>query len=185
MQQLDKFELPSGFRGCSGAWCQLWWIVQACLFSTSPQFMYAWRRLLLRAFGATIGKGVIIRASARITYPWKLTIGDHAWIGDHVDLYTLGKISIGAHAVVSQRSYLCTGSHDPASRKFQIFTKPIVVEEGAWIGADVFVGPGVTIGRNSLIGARSSLFSDTEADFVYFGSPARKIRSRIFYAESG
>jgi len=183
-QRLDRFELPSDFRGRSGIWCQLWWLVQSCLFSTSPQFMYGWRRFLLRAFGANIGQGVIIRPSVRITYPWKLTVGDHAWIGDHVDLYTLGEISIGRHAVVSQRSYLCTGSHDQASRTFRIYAEPIVVGEGVWIATDVFVGPGVTIGKNSLIGARSSLFSDAEPDFVYIGSPARKIKPRIFEPEN-
>ena len=142
--------------------------------------MYGWRRFVLRVFGATIGQGVIIRPSARVTYPWKLTVGDHAWIGDQVELYTLAEITIGAHAVVSQRSYLCTGSHDPSSRTFRIYAKPIMVEEGAWIATDVFVGPGVTIGRNSLIGARSSLFANAEPDFVYIGSPARKVKPRRF-----
>lgn len=182
-QRLDRFELPSDFRGRSGVWCQLWWIVQSCLFATSPQFMYGWRRFLLRAFGAKIGHGVIVRPTARVTYPWKLSVADHAWIGDNVELYTLGKISIGAHVVVSQRSYLCTGSHDAASRTFRIYAKPIVVEEGAWIATDVFVGPGITIGRNALIGARSSLFSNAEPDFIYTGSPARKIKPRIFEPE--
>lgn len=180
MQQLDKFELPPGFRGRSGAWCQLWWLVQSCLFATSPQFMYGWRRFLLRAFGAKVGQGVIIRPTVRVTYPWKLTVGDHAWIGDHVELYTLGEISIGAHAVVSQRSYLCTGSHDPASRSFRIYAKPIAVEEGAWVATDVFIGPGVTVGRNALIGARSSLFANADPDFVYVGSPAHKMKPREF-----
>ena len=179
-QCLDRFELPPNFRGRSGLWCQLWWLVQSCLFATSPQFMYGWRRFVLRVFGATIGQGVIIRPSARVTYPWKLTVGDHAWIGDQVELYTLAEITIGAHAVVSQRSYLCTGSHDPSSRTFRIYAKPIMVEEGAWIATDVFVGPGVTIGRNSLIGARSSLFANAEPDFVYIGSPARKVKPRRF-----
>lgn len=183
MHQLDKFVLPQGFRGRSGAWCQLWWLVQSCLFATSPQFMYGWRRFLLRAFGANIGEGVIIRPSARVTYPWKLSVGDHAWIGDHVELYTLGDISIGAHAVVSQRSYLCTGSHDHASRTFRIYAEPIVVQEGAWIATDVFVGPGVTVGKSSLIGARSSLFSNAEPGFIYVGSPARKIKPRVFESE--
>ena len=145
--------------------------------------MYGWRRFLLRAFGAKIGQGVIIRPSARVTYPWKLTVGDHAWIGDHVDLYTLGEIKIGNHVVVSQRSYLCTGSHDPASKTFRIYAKPIVVEDGAWVATDVFVGPGVRIGRNALIGARSSLFTDARAGFVHVGSPAKPIRERVFESD--
>jgi putative colanic acid biosynthesis acetyltransferase WcaF len=84
---------------------------------------------------------------------------------------------------VSQRSYLCTGSHDPASRTFRIYAKPIVVEEGAWVATDVFVGPGVTVARNAVIGARSSLLKDADPDFVYVGSPARKIKRREFEAE--
>jgi len=184
VQRLDCFKLPPAFRGRSGIWCQLWWLVQACLFSTSPQFMYSWRRFLLRAFGANIGRGVIVRPSVRVTYPWKLSIDDYAWVGDQVELYTLGEITIGAHAVVSQRSYLCTGSHDPASRSFRIFAKPIVVEEGAWLATDVFVAPGVTIGRNALIGARSSVFSDAKAGFVHVGSPAKPVRERVFEEEN-
>ena len=179
-QRLDLFKLPTDFRGRSSAWCQLWGLVQACFFATSPQFMYGWRRFLLRAFGAKIGNGVIIRPSARVTYPWKLSVGAHAWIGDHVDLYNLGQISIGAHTVISQRSYICTGSHDPASRTFRIYAEPIVIEEGVWIATDVFIAPGVSVGKHSLIGARSSLFSDAESGYVYIGSPAKKIKPRVF-----
>ena len=180
MQKLDEFFLAPNFRGRSSFFCQLWWIVQFFLFSTSPQFLYGWRCFLLRLFGAKIGRNVLIRPSVRVTYPWKLTIGDYAWVGDQVELYTLGEITIGAHAVVSQRSYLCTGSHDPASRSFRIFAKPIVIEEGAWLATDVFVAPGVTIGRNALIGARSSVFADAKADFVHVGSPAKPVRERVF-----
>jgi putative colanic acid biosynthesis acetyltransferase WcaF len=89
------------------------------LFRTSPQFLYGWRNFLLRLFGAKIGKKVIIRPSVKITYPWKLSIGDYSWIGDDVDLYTLGEIDIGNHVVISQRSYLCTGSHDYFKQIFQ------------------------------------------------------------------
>ena len=148
MQRLDKFQLPPNFRGRSGIQCQVWWLVQSSLFGLSPQFMYGWRSFLLRLFGAKIGKNVIIRPSARITYPWKLTIGDYAWIGDHVELYTLAEINIASHAVISQRSYLCTGSHDASSRTFSIYAKPIYVGEGAWVATDVFVAPGITIEKN-------------------------------------
>lgn len=180
MQRLDQFKLPVSFRGRGALICQLWWLVQSCLFATSPQFMYRWRNFLLRAFGAKIGKDVIIRPTARITYPWKLTVGDYVWIGDHVELYTLAKINIAAHAVISQRAYLCTGSHDPASRNFRIFAKPITINEGAWIATDVFVAPGVTVGSNAIIGARSTLMTDAKADYVYIGSPAKPIKLRVF-----
>ncbi|HBW2581777.1 TPA: colanic acid biosynthesis acetyltransferase WcaF, partial [Salmonella enterica] len=115
MQDLSGFTVPKGFRGANALKVQLWWAVQATLFAGSPQILYRWRAFLLRLFGAKIGKNVVIRPSVKITYPWKLTVGDYAWIGDDAVLYTLGEINIGAHAVISQKGYLCTGSHDYTS----------------------------------------------------------------------
>lgn len=178
MQRLDQFKLPHAFRGKSSITCQLWWLTQSCLFSTSPQFMYKWRVFLLRLFGAKIGNNVIIRPSVRTTYPWKLTIGDNSWIGDHVDLYTLGEITIGKNSVISQRSYLCTGSHDFTKIDFPIYSKPIVIHDCVWLATDVFVAPGVTIHNNAVVGARSSVFSDLNEGYVYIGSPAKPIKPR-------
>lgn len=178
-QRLNKFSLPIGFRGRSGIAVQLWWLVQAIFFSTSPQFMYGWRNFLLRAFGAKIGKGVIIRPSVRVTYPWKLTIGDYAWIGDNVELYTLGEIVIGNNAVVSQRSYICTASHDHTKATFDIYALKTIIEDEAWVATDVYVAPGVTIGRGAVIGARSSVFSDMPAGMICVGSPAKPIKPRV------
>ncbi len=177
-QRLDEFSVPAGFRGRSAVVVQLWWLVQATLFAGSPQVLYGWRRFLLRLFGARIGAGVIIRPTVRVTYPWKLTIGDYAWIGDHVELYTLGDIRIGEHAVVSQRSYLCTGSHDFRKPTFDIYAQAIVVEPEAWLAADVFVGPGITIGRGAVIGARSTVLSDMPPGMICAGYPARPLRPR-------
>lgn len=177
-QQLSKFSLPSGFRGASAVRVQLWWLVQATLFSGSPQFLYGWRRIILRLFGAEIGKNVIIRPSVKVTYPWKLKIGDYAWIGDNVELYTLGEITIGKNAVVSQKSYLCTGSHDYHAEAFDIYAKPIVVEDEAWVATDVFIAPGVTIGRGAVIGARSSVYKDMPKGMICTGSPAIPIKPR-------
>lgn len=182
-QRLDRFSVPAGFRGRSAVVVQLWWLVQATLFAGSPQLCYGWRRFLLRLFGARIGAGVIIRPTVRVTYPWKLTIEDHAWVGDHVELYTLGEIRIGAHAVVSQRSYLCTGSHDYRKTTFDIYAQPIVVEPEAWVAADVFIYPGVTIGRGAVIGARSTVLSDMPPGMICAGYPARPVRERGASAE--
>ena len=178
-QKLNEFILPADFRGRSAVITQLWWLIQSTLFACSPQFMYSWRNFLLRLFGAKIGKGVIVRPTARITYPWKLTIGDYSWVGDHVELYTLGDITIGENAVVSQKSYLCTGSHDFQSKSFDIYAKPIVIEDEAWVASDVFVAPGVTIGKGAVVGARSSVFEDMPAGMVCAGYPAKPIRPRI------
>ena len=94
IQDLKSFKLPKNFRGRNAFIVQLWWLVQSILFRTSPQFLYGWRNFLLRLFGAKIGKKVIIRPSVKITYPWKLSIGNYSWVGDDVDLYTLGDIDI-------------------------------------------------------------------------------------------
>lgn len=172
--------MPANFRGKPGWYVQLWWVVQAVLFHPSPQIMYGWRRFLLRSFGAKIGKGVILRPSVQITYPWKLTIGDHSWIGDDVVLYTLGEITIGNNAVVSQRSYLCTGSHDFTKPAFDIFSKPIIIGHECWLATDVFVGPGVTINKGMVIGARSSVYKNISGvPGIYKGNPVARTADRI------
>ena len=179
VQKLSAHRLPDGFRGRPGLYVMLWWLVRDTLFLLSPQPMYAWRRWLLRAFGARIGRNVQVRPTVRVTYPWKLEIGDDAWVGDFVELYTLGEIRIGADAVVSQNSYLCTGGHDPRRVSFDIFAHPIVVEPQAWIAADVFVGPGVTIGYGAVVAARSTVVKDAPALQVVAGSPAGVVGPRL------
>ena len=178
-QDLSRFRLPPDFRGRPGWYVQLWWIVEALLFRPSPQFLYGWRRWLLRRFGAEVGAGAVIRPTVRTQFPWKVRIGEHAWIGDDVVLYSLGPITIGDHAVISQKSYLCTGSHDPNEVDFPIFSRSIIIEAECWIATDVYIAPGVTIGRGTLVGARSSVFKDLPAGKVCMGSPARIIKDRV------
>jgi putative colanic acid biosynthesis acetyltransferase WcaF len=177
-QDLSSFIMPANFRGKPGWFVQLWWLVQALLFKPSPQFLYGWRRFLLRSFGAQVGRGVIIRASAHFQFPWKVTLGDHCWIGDEVVIYSLGPISIGDNAVVSQRSYLCAGSHDMLDATFTITSHEVVVEAECWLATDVFVGPSVRIGRGAVVGARSSVFKSIPGGKVYAGSPVKMIKDR-------
>lgn len=179
LQDLSRFRLPIGFRGASSLKVQLWWIVQATLFGCSPQFMYAWRRWLLKIFGAEIGKGVLLRPSVRVTYPWKVKIGDFSWVGDNVELYSLGEIVIGANTVISQKSYVCSASHDYSAIGFDIYSQKVVIEDEAWVATDVYVAPGVTIGKGAVIGARSSVFKDMPAGMVCLGSPAKPIKPRV------
>jgi putative colanic acid biosynthesis acetyltransferase WcaF len=178
MQKLDKFKLPNNFRGRSGLVVQLWWMIDFFFFKLSPQIMYGWRRFLLRLFGARIGNGVIIRPSVTVTYPWKVSIGDHSWIGDDVVLYSLGEIEIGSNAVISQKSYLCAASHDYNKEDFPIWGKKITIEDECWLATDVYVAPGITIGKGTVVGARSSVFKDLPAGKVCVGSPAKPIKDR-------
>jgi len=170
---LAQFKLPEGFRGRNPVIVQLWWIVQSTLFAWSPQFMYGWRRMLLRCFGASVGDGVLIRPSARVTYPWKVRIGHQSWIGDDAVIYSLGDINIGDNVVISQRGYLCAGTHDYKSVAFPIIGQRIVVEDQCWIAADVFVGPGVHICSEVVVGARSTVLRDIEHSGVFAGHPLR------------
>ena len=179
MFRLDLHRIPVGFRGKSKLYVQLWWLVQAILISCSPQVFYGWRRFWLRMFGAKIGKKVLIRPSVKITYPWKVSIGDYSWIGDDVVLYSLGEIEIGSNTVISQKSYLCTGSHDYTKETFDIFAKKITVGNGCWLATDVFVAPGITIGDGVVVGARSSVFKELKPNWIYKGSPAKAHKARF------
>jgi putative colanic acid biosynthesis acetyltransferase WcaF len=125
-----------------------------------------------------VGRGVIIRPRARFHYPWRIEIGDHSSIGDEVWLYSIGTIKIGSQSIISQKSFLCTAGHDYKDPHFRTTVNPIVVGEGVWIGADVFVAPGVTIGDNSVIGARSSVFHDMPAEMICYGYPCQAVRPR-------
>lgn len=178
MQALNNFTLPKNFRGRSKFIVQLWWIVDFWFFKLSPQVMYGWRRFLLRLFGAKIGKSVLIRSSVTITYPWKVSIGDYSWIGDNVEIYSLGNIKIGSNVVISQKSYLCAGSHDYSKKNFPIFSGNIIIEDECWLATDVYVGPNVTIGKGTVVGARSSVFRDLPPGMICFGSPAKPIKVR-------
>ena len=179
MQQLNTFKLPKNFRGRNAVIVQLWWIVQATLFRCSPQFMYGFRRFLLRLFGAKIGKKVIIRPTVKTTYPWKVSIGNYSWIGDDVVLYSLGEIVIEDNVVISQKSYLCTGSHNYKKSNFPIFAKKITIKNQSWLATDVFVAPGITIGEKTVVGSRSSVYNDLPSNKVCIGNPAKILRDRI------
>jgi putative colanic acid biosynthesis acetyltransferase WcaF len=164
----------SGFeRGRSGWFILLWWLAQAIVFPITPHSFHAPRRSLLRWFGARIGKGVVIRPTARFTYPWKVEVGDYSWIGDDVVFYSLNYIRVGEHCVISQKTYLCTGSHDYQDPTFGLVTAPITIGNGTWLATDCFVAPGVEIGANSVIGARSSVFSHIPNQQVCWGTPCK------------
>jgi putative colanic acid biosynthesis acetyltransferase WcaF len=171
-------------RGKPGWFIILWWFVQAITFPLTLHSMHGIRCWILRLFGAEIGTGVVIRPTARFTYPWKVKIGDYSWIGDDVVLYSLDPITIGQHCVISQKSYLCTGSHDIHDPAFGLKTAPIHVENGAWIATDCFLAPGVNIGANTVVGARSSVFSDLPSGYVCLGTPCRPKSPRVMNSAS-
>lgn len=175
---LSKYDQSNFERGKPGWLIILWWLVQAIAFPLSLHNLNGFRCWILRLFGAKIGHKVVIRPTARFTYPWKVTIGDYSWIGDDVVFYSIDQITIGSHAVVSQKCYLCTGSHDIKKQSFPLVTAPIKIGNGVWIATDCFVAPGVTVGANSVIGARSSVFKDIIPQQVAWGSPCKAHHKR-------
>ncbi|MFD0671321.1 putative colanic acid biosynthesis acetyltransferase [Cohnella sp. GCM10027633] len=177
--RLDEYDQNGFSRGRNGLFVLLWWFVQGTLFRFSLHPMYGWRRFVLRLFGANIGRKVLIRPSAKFTYPWKVKIGDYSWIGDNVEFYSLDTIIVGAHCVVSQKTYLCTGSHNIRDPRFGLITSPIRIEDGAWVASDVFVHPGVTIGEMAVVAARSTVLKNVAANEVHAGTPAKLIGQRM------
>ena len=139
-----------------------------------------WRTLLLRFFGARIGQGVVFKSGVRVKMPWRLTIGDHCWIGEDVWIDNLAEVRLGDHVCVSQGAYFCTGSHDWAKHSFDLIVKPIVVGPRAWIAAKCVVAPGVSVGDGAVLVLGSVATQDLEPLAIYAGNPAVRIKSRRF-----
>ena len=138
-----------------------------------------WKRFLLRLFGARIAATARVYPTARIFMPWHLVMKEQACLGPGVDCYNAASVEIGTNAVVSQRTYLCTASHDIRSPRHEQTEKPIIIEDRAWVAAEAFIGPGVTIGEGAVVGARAAVFKDVEAWTVVGGNPAREIGKRV------
>lgn len=158
---------------------QLWNIVYLIFFRISPRPFHAWRALLLRLFGATLGTGCHVYPSAKIWAPWNLILGDFVGVGDSAILYSMEKIIIGNYAVISQGAYLCGGTHDYNSENFQLVIKPIVIGMHVWVCAEAFIHPGVVIPDGAVIGARAVATKNLlSAWTVYAGNPCKAIAAR-------
>lgn len=162
-----------------------WNLVWMFLFRPTPRgVLYGWRRFLLRLFGARIGKGAHILPSCRVWLPSNLTMGDHSCLSEAVDCYCVDRITIGNQTVVSQGAFLCTASHDIASPTMELTHRPIVIGPQSWIAARAFIGPGVTIGEGSVVGACAVVTRDVAPWTVVAGNPARFVRKRVLQDES-
>jgi putative colanic acid biosynthesis acetyltransferase WcaF len=160
------------------AWRLAWRAAWLVLAAWTPPPARAWRRRVLRAFGAELAEGANVYGSARIWNPRNLRMGPHATLGPRVNCYNMDAISLGARALVSQGAHLCAGSHDIDSPVFQLVTRPITIEAEAWIAAEAFVGPGVRVGEGAVLGARAVAFRNLDAWTVYSGNPAVPLRQR-------
>lgn len=152
------------------------WALAWPLFALSPRPFWGWRCAMLRVFGARVGRETHIFPSVRITIPWNLWLGDQVAVGDRATLYALGPIRIGSRVTVSQGAHLCAGTHDWRCAERPLVKAPIAIGDDAWICAEAFIGPGVTIGARSIVGARAVAMKDVPADTIVAGNPARSIR---------
>ena len=160
-----------------------WQVVWLLLYRPTARLSHPWRCLLLRLFGAKLGRAVHPYPSARIWAPWNLEMGDHACLSEGVDCYCVAPIRIGAHTTVSQYSFLCTASHDYTRADMPLVTAPVNIGERVWITADVFVGPGVAIGDGAVVTARSSVFTDIPPWVVARGNPAVPVKARVLQGD--
>lgn len=156
----------------------VWSLAWRALFLPSPVPWHAWRRLLLRAFGAKIGPGVHVYPSAKVWAPWNLSMAEGASLAPGVDCYNVGLVELGAWAVVSQRAFLCTASHDIRSASFELIHAPIKVGANAWVAAEALVGPGVRVGEGAVVAARAVVMRSVAPWQVVAGNPARRIGKR-------
>ena len=155
------------------------WMICMPLFRMSPRPFFGWRRWLLRMFGATVGRHVHIYNSTMIYMPWNLKIDDWSAIGEDAYIYNLGMITIGKRVTISNRAHLCAGTHDYTLPELPLLKPPIQINDQAWICADAFVGPGVTVGEGAIVGARAVVVKNVDQWSIVAGNPARFIKKRV------
>ena len=161
-------------------WVQaLWFFFGLPLLRSSCIPSSSLRRFLLRLFGARVGKGVVIKPGVRVKYPWLLQVGDHTWIGEDVWIDNLAPVQLGSNVCISQGVYLCTGNHDWTDPLFGLVVRPIVIHDGAWLGAKAVVSPGVEVAECAIASAGSVVTRNLEASIIYAGNPAVAVRTRI------
>ena len=156
----------------------LWQVVYAVLFRTSPRPCHAWRAMLLRCFGARLGRRCHIYSRCVIWAPWNLRCDDYACIADEAQIYNVASVFLGRHSIVSQQAYICTATHDIDDPDFPMVSAPISIAAYAWVSARACVLPGVDIGEGAVLGLGAVSSHDLEPWQVYVGMPARRVRAR-------
>lgn len=157
----------------------IWTIVWAVFVRPLPRSLgNSWKLFLLRLFGAKVHSKAVVYSSVRIYMPWNLAMEEYSCLSPEVDCYNVAKVKIGAHATVSQKTYLCAASHDITKSYNPLIIAPIIIEDQAWIGASAFIGMGVTIGQGAIVGATASVYKNVEPWTVVGGNPAKFIKRR-------
>lgn len=175
--KLEQYQ-PVGFSRGRPAWVEaLWWLVQETLVASwLPGSLH--RRVLLRIFGARIGRGVTIKPRVRIKFPWRLSIGDYSWLGEGVWIDNLGVVEIGSNCCVSQGVYFCTGNHNWSKEAFDLVVQPIRIEDQCWLAAGSIIGPGVTAGKGAVLVLGGVASRGLREGWIHRGNPAEPFKQR-------
>ena len=176
--RLDQYTAPTYAPGASLPKQLLWYYLGDPLVQTPLIPFSAFKVALLRCFGATIGQGVRIKPRVTIKFPWRLTVGDHTWLGEHLWIDNLAPVTIGDHVCLSQSVYLCTGNHDWSKPSFDLRLGSIHIKTGSWVAARATLGPGVTVGEGAILSLGSVATQSLEPWTVYSGNPAQAIKKR-------
>ena len=172
---LSAFDNTEYSHGKSKWTYMLWHFVNTLIFRNALNPSSKLRAMILRAFGAKIGKGVVMnKPNINIKYPWKLTIGDHVWLGENCWIYNMDQVTIGNNVNIAQGVMLLTGNHNFKSTRFEVFTKPIRIEDGVFLGAMSVVAPGVTCGSHAVLSVNSVALKDLKPYTIYIGNPAEE-----------
>lgn len=177
--QLRKdFDKKDYNAGASGLRIACWYFVSTIFFRSGLIPFSSVLVIILKAFGCKTGKDIRVKPFVNIKYPWKLVIGDHTWIGEGCTIENLAQVSLGSNVCLSQGSALITGNHDYTKVNFDLFVKPICIEDGAWIGARAIVCPGVLVASHAILTAGSVAPKNLDSYTIYQGNPAVRIRRR-------
>jgi putative colanic acid biosynthesis acetyltransferase WcaF len=177
---------PAAYRpGRSYGVRALWLLVEAFVLLNPVVVSYRFKAAVLRLFGATIGDGLLIKPGVHVKYPWRLSVGDHCWLGERAWIDNMEDVTLGSDVVISQGAYLCTGNHDWSDPAMPLAPRPIRIDDGAWIGAFAKVAPGTTIAAGSVVALGGVVFRDTEPWGIYRGNPAELVGTRTLRNADG
>ena len=175
---LETFSKYNFNKGANKLKIVIWYFVNALFVRASWNPFMGIKVFFLKLFGAKIGKGLVIKNNVNIKFPWKLTLGNDVWLGENAWIDNLDEVIIGNNVCISQGALLLTGNHDYTLSTFDYRNAPIIIEDGAWIGAKTVVCPGIKVKSHAILTVGSTATKNMEAYGIYQGNPALKIRTR-------
>lgn len=178
LQDLAAYRLPEHWHPGAPLWCRALWLLLGEPLLAGPLPGTPWRRALLRAFGARLGRGGRIKPRLRVKFPWRLEVGDHCWLGEGVWIDNLAPVRLGHRVCLSQGAYLCTGNHDFRSPAFSLRPGPIRIDDDAWVAARAVLAPGTHVGQGTVVGLGAVAAGSLPAGVVLRGNPAAVVGRR-------